>query len=301
MQNIKLNSNDNYELSLNIYSIDNPKGYIQIIHGMQEHQNRYLDIIKYLNNEGFAVISSDMRGHGENAPILGYFANKGGYKLLLEDQKVITKYIKEKFNTQKVIILAHSMGTIITRCLLQTESSDYEKVILSGYPNYQGACKLGILLGKMIKTFKGSKHHSKILHNLSVGSFNKKIKNPKTNLDWLSYNEQNIHQYIEDPLCGFPFTTTAFIDLFSLLNKMNKKKAYQDINNIPLLLLAGNDDPCCGGVKGKAKSVKTLNDVGFKCCSQINYENMRHEIFNEHDKYSVYKDIACFIGGAIND
>ena len=41
MKNIKLNSIDNYELSLNIYEVENSKGYIQVIHGMQEHQNRY--------------------------------------------------------------------------------------------------------------------------------------------------------------------------------------------------------------------------------------------------------------------
>lgn len=295
MENIILNSIDGYKLSLNVYHVDNAKGYIQIIHGMQEHQNRYINIINYLNERGYTVISSDMRGHGKNAKDLGFFAEKKGFKLLLEDQKEITKYIQERFKSEKVTILAHSMGTIITRNLLQTESKNYDKVILSGYPNYQFAVKLGILVGKLIRTFKGSHHNSKLLHNLSVGSFNKKIKNPRTNLDWLSYDCQNIDKYIADPLCGFPFKTSAFIDLFTLLNRMNNQKLYKDINDLPILLLAGNDDPCTGGEKGTNKSMKVLNKVGFNDTKKIDLPNMRHEIFNEKEHMKVFDEIKEFL------
>ena len=296
MENIILNSCDNYELSLKIYTVDNPKGYIQIIHGMQEHQDRYIPTINYLNDIGYTVVSSDIRGHGQNSPVLGYFAENNGYKLVLEDQKIITNYIKERFNTKKVIILGHSMGTIITRNLLQTESINYEKVILSGYPNYQWALNLGVVIGKIIKFFKGGIHHSNLLSNLSVGSFYKQIKNYKTKLDWLSYNEENVDNYIADPLSGFPFTTSAFIDLFTMMIRMNNHKLYQNVNNIPLLLIAGIDDPCVGGLKGMNESINLLTKVGFNDIKQINYELMRHEILNEKENIKVLNDIKDFLG-----
>ena len=295
MENIIIKSVDNYELSLNIYEVANPKGYIQVIHGMQEHQNRYLPIALALNKAGYTVITSDMRGHGQNAAILGYFSDNEGYKLLLQDQKEITKYIKARFNTEHVIILGHSMGTIITRNLIQTESNDYSKVILTGYPNYQPVMKLGLLLAKIIKLFKGPKGFSKLITDLSVGSFNKAIKNPKTNLDWLSYNEDNVDTYIKDELCGFPFTISAFIDLFTLLCKMNTKT--QTINNIPLLLLAGNEDPCVGGDKGIKDSINALNKMGFTNIKNIEYNHMRHEILNETEYHTVIDDIVSFLGG----
>ena len=93
MENIVINSIDGYELSLNIYPIENQIGVVQIIHGMQEHQNRYITLANYLNSLGYSVVSSDIRGHGANANNLGYFAEKGGYKLVLEDQKVITEKV----------------------------------------------------------------------------------------------------------------------------------------------------------------------------------------------------------------
>lgn len=295
MENILINSIDNYELSLNVYEAENAKGYIQILHGMQEHQGRYLDVINHLTNAGYTVISSDMRAHGANAKVFGYFAEKNGWKLLIEDQKVITKYIKERFKTEKVIILAHSMGTIITRNLLQTEESNYDKIILSGYPNYQVAVKAGILIGKIIRLFKGGNYKSKLLFKLSVGSFNKKIENPKTKLDWLSYNEETVNKYLHDPLCGFPFKTSAFIDLFTLLNRMNKFSKKDENKNVQMLLLSGKDDPCMGGEKGVKNSIKALNKANFTIVKNIEYDNMRHEILNEKNASAVINDILEFL------
>lgn len=295
MKNITLKSIDNYDLSLSIYEIDKPKGYVQIIHGMQEHKERYDYFAKKLNEAGYSVIVSDTRGHGYNAPILGYTAEKNGDCLLLEDQKVITKYIKEKYNIEKVILFGHSMGSITARNLLQTESIDYSSVILSGYPNYQTAVSLGLLIAKLIRKIKGSNYYSKLLTNLSVGSFNKKIKNPKTKVDWLSHNEENVKQYIEDEYCGHKFLATSFVDLFTLLKKMNQQKRFRNINNIPLLLLRGVDDPCTGGNKGSFKSIKALYNGGFSNITEIKYDNMRHEILNEKNKDKVINDIIKFL------
>ena len=210
MENIKIKANDDYELSLNIYHVENPKGYVQVIHGMQEHQMRYMPLALELNKVGYTVITSDIRGHGQNAKVLGFFSDNEGYKLVLDDQKLITNYIQTHFETEKVIILGHSMGTIITRNLLQTESKNYEKVILSGYPNYQSASNLGVLIGKIIKLFKGSKYNSKLLADLSVGSFNKQIKNTRTkqedkiSIEYIMYylDEQLVDEDDEHCDCG---------------------------------------------------------------------------------------------------
>ena len=295
MEKIFLKATDNYDLELHLFEVANPKGYIQVLHGMEEHQERYEPFVKVLNENGYTVLTSNMRGHGENAPLLGYFSDKNGYKLLLEDQKLITKYYKERFNICKIIIFAHSMGTIVTRNLLQTESSDYDKVILSGFPNPNGAVNIAIALSRLMITFKGPKHFSKALENLAIGSFNKKIKNPKTDLDWLSYKEENVEKYISDQYCGHGFKLSALNDLFHLLKNMAKPNLYKNINNIPLLLVSGVDDPCTGGKKGRLKSINILNKAGFKNITEIHYEKMRHEILNEKDHCTVENDIINFL------
>ena len=297
MKNITLKAIDNYELSLAVYEAKNAKGYVQIIHGMQEHKERYEYFANKLLENGYTVVVSDTRGHGYNAPILGYTAEKNGNKLILEDQKLITEYIKNTYQIDKVILFGHSMGSIVARNLLQTETNNYSCVVLSGYPNYQSAVKLGLLIAKVIRKIKGGKYYSKLLTNLSVGSFNKKIKNPKTKVDWLSVNEDNVEEYINDPYSGHKFLTSSFIDLFQLMVNMNKVSNYKNVKSIPLLLLRGMEDPCTGGDKGSFNSIKTMSKAGLRNITELKYDNMRHEILNEKDKDLVIKDILNFLKG----
>ena len=295
MEKLYLNARDGYELDVHIFKAENAKAVIQLIHGMEEHQERYEKFINVLNENGYSVVSSNMRGHGENTKDLGFFKEKNGYIELVEDQKVISNYIKEHFPNLPIYIFAHSMGTIITRVLIQENSSNYKKVVLSGYPNFQIGAYLGIVIANIIKTFRGPKYKSKLIASLSVDSFNKYIKNPKTKCDWISHNEDNVKAYIEDPYCGIGFTCSAFNDLFYLVIKMHKAKLYKNINGeMKLLLLRGIDDPCTGGDIGANDSYAVLHDAGFEHIKTKEYPNMRHEILAEKDNEKVYEDVIMF-------
>ena len=81
-----------------------------------------------------------------------------------------------------------------------------------------------------------------------------------------------------------------------MLSNMNKKNNFKNINNIPLLLLAGTCDPCVGGERGRKSSIDALYKVGFTNIVEINYDEMRHEILNEINKEIVIKDIINFLG-----
>lgn len=295
MEKVIVKAEDDYNLSLHIFKIENAKAVVQIVHGMEEHQERYERFAKFLNENGYCVVSSNMRGHGEDAKDLGFFKDKNGYKFLISDQVKITDYIKQNFNNLPVYIFAHSMGTIITRVLLQQHSKDYAKVVLSGYPFYQSGAKAGIFVTNLVKAFKGAKFKSKFVEKLSTGAFNKKIENPRTNLDWLSSNEKNVDEYIADPLCGIGFTVSAYNDLFQLVVKMHQSKNYNNVNTeMPLLMLRGVNDPCTGGEKGALDSRQILQKAGFKNISFIDYTGMRHEILNELDYTKVQNDILTF-------
>lgn len=290
-----IKSRDEYNLELHIFEVENPKAIVQVIHGMEEHQERYENFIEFLNKNGFSVVSSDMRGHGKSCKELGFFKEKDGYVELIEDQKAITKYIKEKFKNIPIYIFAHSMGTIITRVLLQENSNDYNKVVLSGYPNYQRGAYTGIFVANIINAIHGPKYKSKFISYLSVDTFNHGIKKPKTNCDWISYNEENVKAYIDDPYCGIGFTCSAFKDLFNLVIMMHKSNLYKSVNkDMELLLLRGLDDPCVGGTVGANDSYKVLCNAGFDKIERIDYPNMRHEILAEKDNKKVYKDVVNF-------
>lgn len=295
MEEIFINAQDGYKLCVHIFEKKEAKAVVQIVHGMEEHQGRYENFAKFLNEKGYTVVTSDMRGHGKKAKNLGFFKEKDGYKELVEDQKIITGFIKKRFKDVPIYIFAHSMGTIITRVLLQENSKKYEKVALSGYPNYQIGAYFGIIIANIIKLFRGAKYKSKLISSLSIGAFNKKIKNPKTSSDWVCKNEETVKEYKQDPYCGIGFTCSAFSDLFHLVINMHKPKLYHNVNNeMELLLLRGLEDPCVGGTKGANDSKKVLINAGFTKIQSIDYPNMRHEILAEKDNKKVYDDVLEF-------
>ena len=294
MKNEIIKSFDNEKLYIKIYEIDNPKGAVQVVHGMMEHQDRYEELAHKLNKIGYVVVTSDLRGHGKNAKELGFFKEKLGYEALVKDQIEITKYIKNSLNISNVIIFGHSMGSIITRVLIKNNSNDFEKVILTGFPNYNPLVSIAVSIGSLVKFFKGSHKKSKLLHSLALGPFEKAIKNSNSNLDWLSVNSLNVYNYINDNLCGFEFSNSAYLDLFHLLKLMGNKKT-NNLKNLPILMLCGENDPCTGGIKGIKSSVNILKKQGFSHIRNISYPGFRHEILNENENEILYKDITNFI------
>lgn len=295
MEKLFLDAAEGYKLSLAVFPVEKPKAVLQMVHGMQEHKERYYSFIEYLNKNGYAVVISDMRGHGEDAPNLGHIADKKGEKILIEDQNRIYNYIKENFKDVPVYLFGHSMGSIISRVLLQESSANYKKVILSGYVAPNPASPVAVLLGNIVKCF-GAKKYSKLLANLALGPYSKAVKDRKTELDWLSANEENVQNYINDPLCGFPFTNGSFSALFHLLNAMGKAKKYVNVNKeLPFLLAGGEDDPCTAGEKGRANSKKVLEKAGFVNFEVATFKGMRHEILNEVDKDKVTQTMLDFL------
>ena len=52
------------------------KAVVQLVHGMNEHKERYIDFMKYLAENGYASFINDHRGHGKslkNEEDIGYF------------------------------------------------------------------------------------------------------------------------------------------------------------------------------------------------------------------------------------
>lgn len=288
------------DLSLRVYEPENkPRAVVEVAHGMEEHQGRYAPVAEYLTKKGFAVVTADMRGHGESVPAerLGFFAEKDGYRRLIDDQLEVRDFVGERFPDLPVYLLAHSMGTIISRCVLEKHSERYDKVVLTGFPCTRRGVGFGIFLADVQSAMFGADHRSGFMQRLSTGVFNKAIENPATEHDWICSDPEVVREFEEDPLCGFGFTVSALGDLFRLVRMMgDTSRAERVKTDLPILLLSGAEDPCTGGGKGRELSKRLLRESGFSDLSEKVYTGMRHEIMNERGKDEVFADIAGFFG-----
>ena len=136
---------------------------------------------------------------------------------------------------------------------------------------------------------------SYFLNKVSFASYNSKVKEKRTEFDWLSVNKKNVDKYIADPYCGNVPSRNFFASFIGSIPKIFKKK---NLNKIDIyskvLFIVGSDDP----VGGYVKSIKKLQRLYTNrkiSSSLIIYPGMRHEILNEDDKEIVYKDVLKFI------
>lgn len=297
MKESTIKSYDGLNLSIAEYTCQKSLAVIQIIHGMCEHKERYDYTAKELVKKNYTVVISDNRGHGKsikNKKDLGYFKDKDGTKALVEDQKRINDYIKENYKDIPIYILAHSMGTLITRNYLKEYDDTIKKVILSGAPCYLRASHIAAFLAKTITYIHGAKNTSKLLVKMAnvatVGKTKQTIPN-----EWISYNKENVENYNKDPLCNFHFTNAGYLTLFEMERDLHQFKAYKVKNkDLKILFVSGEDDNVTGGKKGLKDSIDTLKKVGYKNIENIVYPNMRHEILQEEEKDKVIKDIINF-------
>lgn len=298
-QDITIRAKDSYRLSARLFDVSEPKAVVQVLHGMEEHKGRYDDFAAFLQENGFAVLTCDMRGHGSDAPLLSHIADKGGDRLLVSDVRRVSSWLRKRFPRRQQYLFAHSMGTIIARRVLQADSGCYDKVVLSGYPVPQKSAALGVALSAAASLLKGGpKGHSAMVTNLAMGGFSKAIPDAKTPLDWLSYNEENVRRYQESALCGKEFTLGSYDALFRLVSAIAEPKLYRNVLSIiPILLISGEDDPCTGGEAGRKVSADVLRQAGFECITVETIPHMRHEILNETGHEAVYKKILEFLKG----
>ena len=273
------------------------KAVFQIAHGMAEHGERYEDFAKHLCSLGFAVLVNDHVGHGKsvnNNDELGYFGESKGWDVLVEDERTLTDLIFKEYPDTPLIFFGHSMGSFVAREYIRRYGRDnrINAAIFCGTSGTNPASAVAINIAESIIKLKGSTHRSKLINAMAFGPYNNKTEK-RTTFDWLSTDEEQVDKYIADKYCGYLFTAAGYKDLFTILTKVSAKDWYAEMpKEMPVLLVAGEDDPVGAYGKGVKQVYNDLKKSGQKDISIKLYPGMRHEILNEINNIVVYEEIA---------
>jgi alpha-beta hydrolase superfamily lysophospholipase len=300
---ITIKQKDGYIIKVTHYSCPKrPKASILILHGMAEHQKRYQAFAGYLVNNGYDVFTYDHRGHGTERKLseLGFFGPDKGYQLVVEDAIAVSEYIEQNNRSTKFFLFGHSMGSLISRNVIQ-QYDKYNGVVLCGtaYP-----AKLllisGLILSTLVKKFKGAKHISPFLSNLMFGNKKYTSLSSRTAFDWLSRSNPVVGAYIHDPYCGFTCTASFYHDMLKLIQGATKKNHIRlTKTELPLYIISGEKDPVGGYGKEIQKYLSLLKKAGFSNVSSKLYPECRHELLNELNNEEVYNDIQQWISKRI--
>ena len=285
------------------YFVYEPEGetraMIQLVHGMCEYIERYEPYIEFLTEKGFLVYGDNHLGHKgsiRGPQDLGFFAEEDGWIDLVKDEYRLTRIMKEAYPELPLFLYGHSMGSFISRAYVTSHADELEGLILSGTSGSNSALPMGIKVAKFIKRLRGAKSQSALLSMLMFSGYNKRYQDVKSANAWLTRDEAVVKEYDADEYCGFPFTTSGYLDLMRLLEFVTSDDWYKKVDaDLPIYVVSGSMDPVGGWGEGIQEVASKLKEAERKDCTVKLYQDMRHEIHNEIDKEVVWNDIAAWI------
>ncbi len=104
-EEINFKTNDHLTLNGILFKAANSKGLIFYLHGNAGSVNNWGQIAKTYTDLGYDVLMTDYRGYGKSEGKIN------GEGQVFEDLQVVYNKIKERYQEDKIIIMAYSIGT----------------------------------------------------------------------------------------------------------------------------------------------------------------------------------------------
>ncbi|MCB1446680.1 MAG: alpha/beta hydrolase [Rhizobiaceae bacterium] len=262
------------------------KGLFILSHGLAEHSLRYAPLARLLAARGYTVYGFDHRGHGfttaDDAP-RGRFARRDGEGKLMTDLAAVRDRALAEHPGLPVILFGHSMGGIIAARAAECEPGAYAGLcIWNSHLDPGLAGRLGLLLLKAERFFKGSDVPSRFGPALTLDSWARSVENPETPFDWLSRDRNEVACYIADPLCGFDCSVSLWIDLIGMALAAGRTASLARLPpDLPINIVGGGRDPATDEGRAMTWLAGRLRRLDITKVHLTIYPDMRHETLNE--------------------
>lgn len=276
-----------------------PRGIVQLVHGIAEHIVRYDAFAQFLADCGFVVVAEDHMGHGgsvcDDCP-QGYF--HGGWLAAVEDVYSLMQNIRARYPGIPYFLLGHSMGSFMARTFLfRYPDSGIDGAIISGtawQPAFMLSAGLAVC-GIEAKRYT-EKGTSPLIQNLIFGSYNKNFKDAKTPNDWISSDPEVVAAYTADSACGFMPTIGLAREMLRGIRMIQQKSNLANMKkDLPVLIFSGALDPVGANGKGVLQTESAFRAAGMRDVVCKLYPNGRHEMLNEVNRSEVYKDVRGWL------
>lgn len=277
-----------------------PRGLVQIVHGLAEHAVRYDRFAQALTAAGWAVVAHDHRGHGATASTeadLGTYADRDGWAKVTGDVATVRAAMRAEVPEGPVVLFGHSMGSFISLYAITGDHRGIDRLVLSGSAKPGGPLvTVGGLVARFERFRLGARKASGLLTSMSFGDFNKAFQPNRTEFDWLSRDDAEVDKYVNDPLCGFDAKTQLWIDFLGGLNQLGSADRYRRLPpELPVYIMSGDRDPVGGAGKAVRELDALLRAGGLQNVTLKLYPDGRHELLNETNRDEVTADLIAWL------
>lgn len=275
-----------------------PKAVLQIVHGIAEYAARYEEFATVMSQQGFLVVAEDHMGHGDSIGdgAVGYF--EGGWFKAVADTHRLLSYTRMEFPDIPYVMLGHSMGSFMVRTLLtRYPKCGISAAIICGTAwMHRGIINSGLAAATLACKAEGADKPNKMLNNMMFGSYNRRVEHKRTSFDWLTRDAAVVDEYMADPLCGFTITAGLARDMLTGMRYNQEPENLSKMRkDLPILFIAGSDDPVGNYGEGVTKTYKEFVKAGMEKVDMRLYPLCRHELLNEINRTEVYDNILSWL------
>jgi len=273
------------------------RGTVQIIHGMAEHSARYERLAGALTEQGFAVYAHDLPGHGPHAQTRGHFADRRGWRVAISSIRDVQRVALREQPGKPLFMLGHSMGSFLLQHFVADSGATLAGAVFSATSGDLGPLRrVGLGLIRVEAAIYGRRHPSALGEALSFKAFNRKFAPARTKFDWLSRDAAEVDKYANDPCCGFRCSTGLWIDFLDAGGKLTHANRLRRVpKTLPVLMIAGAEDPVSGGQRGPRALERHYLQVGLRDVTVKVYPGARHELFNDTCREEVTADLLAWL------
>ena len=178
--------------------IAEPKGVVQICHGLGEHSARYEDFAKFLNANGYIAFADDHRAHGYTDNGSGDCEGEPAVDTV-QDLLFFSRWLREKYPTLPLIFFGHSYGSSLAHRFIQFPSDICACVMTGVNMMPHGMLKAMSAVMNLVQKCAPDK-----MMSMDSQAMNKRFPDREVPHAWLTRDLDIRRKYDADPFCGTP-------------------------------------------------------------------------------------------------
>lgn len=266
-----------------------PAGIVQLIHGFGEHSRRYFHMIVALMDHGYIVAANDHVGHGATAIANDTWGDWGdaGPHTMMEDEKLFHDAVVEKYPDIPYYMFGHSMGSMIARDFSAKYGDLLDGVIYCGTTGvFDVAPTVRAKLDAACEAGAAHESDPAFVNELLGWMFERIDEDVTRGNEWICHDPWVQKDHAEDPFDAFTHPThnislRDFIDMMTFIQ--GTEWAEKVPTDLPILLIAGDQDPVGLYGEGVYQCANWLHTTGHKDVTTELWSGYRHEIHNYDD------------------
>ena len=299
-----------------------PRFVLQILHGFTDRKERWTELMEAAAEAGGAVLIHDLRGYGNTVRSedeLGCGSDFGYHDEILtgdidavyasldenpKDGQLLEGRLPDGLKTPEVprYLLGFSFGALAASIYAARRTDTIAGLILAGLPKRRRTASFALFALRCLSFVCGADRKPAFLERAVQKRYNKPFDaEPGTDGKylWLSDDCENRLSVSLDKYTGYRKSIGAYENFKRLQRDVYRPSSWEvPRSGLPLLMMAGENDPVSGGDKGVLDALRFFEDIGFSRSAvpaeAKMYRGMRHEIFRDTGRENPMADVIAF-------